>query len=180
MGWPTIFASKKIKQMNSKSRFSTFFFILFCALSCYSYGTAMMDYFLLYPSRFLVGEKEFIDYHKLLESAILPTSVFPFLLINVMNILLLWFKPFGVSKTLVWISLVCLVLDLISTVLFQAPWNMTLSSGKNVELMQKITDTNWVRVFLESTQAIVVVMMLYQRCSTVSGAISSTPVMPRA
>ncbi len=166
--------------MNPKSRFSTFFFILFCALSCYSYGTAMMDYFLLYPSRFLIGEKKFIDYHKLLESAIFPISVFPFLLINAMNILLLWFKPFGVSKTLMWISLVCLILDLISIVLFQAPWNMALSAGKNLELMQKITDTNWVRVFLESAQAIVVVRMLYQRCSTVSNAASSSPEIPRA
>jgi hypothetical protein len=140
----------------------------------------MMDYFLLYPSRFLVGEKEFIDYHKLLESAIFPVSVYPFLLINAMNILLLCFKPSGVSKTLVWISLACLILDLISTVLFQAPWNMELSSGKNVELMQKITDTNWVRVFLESTQAIVVVIMLYQRCSSVSNTVSSKFEMPRA
>ena len=166
--------------MNPRSRFSTFFFILFCALSCYSYGTAMMDYFLLYPSRFLIGDKEFIDYHNLLESAILPISVYPFLLIIFMNVIMLWFKPFGISKTLVWISLICLILDLTSTALFQAPWNMALSAGKNVALMQKISDTNWVRVFLETAQAIVVVIMLYQRCSSVSDTVSSTLEMPRA
>lgn len=166
--------------MNPRSRFSTCLFVLFCALSCYSYGTAMMDYFLLYPSRFLIGEEEFIDYHKLLESAILPISVFPFLLIIVMNFMVLWFKPFVISKRLLWISLICLILDLLSTALFQAPWNMALSTGKDVALMQKITDTNWVRVFLESAQAVVVVMMLYQRCSTVSDSVSSSPEMPRA
>ena len=166
--------------MNPTSRFSTFFFVLFCALSCYSYGTAMMDYFLVYPSRFLVGDEDFIEYHKLLESAILPISVYPFLLIIVMNFVVLWFKPFGISKTLVWISLICLVLDLISTALFQAPWNIALSAGKNVALMQKITDTNWVRIFLESTQAIIVVMMLYQRCTIISDNPSSAVEMPRA
>ena len=128
--------------------------------SFYSYGTAMMDYFLLYPSRFLVGEAEFVAYHRLLESAILPISVFPFLLITVLNILLIWLRPQQLSKNLIWVSLVCLILDLLSTAFFQAPWNLELSEGKNVILMQKITDTNWARVFLETAQVIVVFFML--------------------
>lgn len=64
--------------MLTKSNFSVVLFITFGTISFYSFGTAMMDYFLLYPSRFLVGEKEFIRFHELLESAILPISVFPF------------------------------------------------------------------------------------------------------
>ena len=74
--------------MNNKSRFSILLFITFGTLSFYSFGTAMMDYFMLYPSRFLVGEKEFVSYHKLLESAIFPISVFPFLFITIVNGLL--------------------------------------------------------------------------------------------
>ena len=140
----------------------------------------MMDYFLLYPSRFFVGEKEFVAYHTFLESAILPISVFPFLIITVLNILLVWFRPYWVSKTLIWISLVCLVLDVISTVVLQAPWNFELSAGKNEALMQKITDTNWVRVFLEVTQVIVVFIMLIRRYSNVPDIASLTDALPRA
>jgi hypothetical protein len=128
----------------------------------------MMDYFLLYPSRYLVGENDFVAYHKLLESAILPVSVFPFLLITLMNGLLICFRPPNVSKRLIWISLICLILDLVSTVLFQAPWNFELSEGKNVALMQKITDTNWVRVFLEIAQVIIVFVMISRSYHKVS------------
>ena len=120
----------------------------------------MMDYFLVYPSRYLIGIDEFISYHKLLESAILPVSVYPFLLITVFNILLIWFRPWHVPKNLMWASLLCLLLDFISTALFQPPWNIQLSEGKNVALMQKITDTNWIRVFLEIAQVIIVFFMV--------------------
>jgi hypothetical protein len=128
----------------------------------------MMDYFLVYPSRYLVGTNEFIVYHKLLESAILPVSVFPFLLIIVLNILLIWFRPHHVPKNLIWASLVCLLLDFISTALLQAPWNLQLSEGKDVELMQKISDTNWVRVFLEIAQVIIVFFMLLRSYSALA------------
>jgi hypothetical protein len=120
----------------------------------------MMDYFLLYPSRFLVGESDFIQYHKFLESAILPTSVFPFLIVIIINIAVFWFRPLHISKKLLWLSLSCLLLDLASTILFQAPWNFELSKGKDIDLMQKITDTNWLRVFLETTQVVLVFLML--------------------
>lgn len=142
---------------------SQLLFHFFCALSFYSYGTAMMDYFLLYPSRFLVGESEFVRYHALLEAAILPVSVFPFLLIILLNIVLLWFKPVWVSRDLLAMSLACLVLDLLSTVFFQAPWNFELGNGKDIALMQKITDTNWGRVFLESAQVVIVFMALNKK-----------------
>jgi hypothetical protein len=128
----------------------------------------MMDYFLVYPSRYLVGPNEFLAYHQLLESAIIPVSVFPFLLIIVFNILLIWFRPTHVQRNLIWASLVCLSLDFISTALFQAPWNLELSEGKNIALMQKISDTNWVRVFLEIGQVIIVFMMLLRSYSALA------------
>ena len=141
-------------------------FILFCLLSFYSFGTAMMDYFMLYPSRFLVGATEFVEYHKFLEAAILPISVFPFLLIIIMNIVLFWVRPLQVSRQLLWFSFACLIIDFASTVIIQAPWNFELSEGKNVVLMQKITDTNWLRVFFEASQVIIVFLLLKQMISS--------------
>lgn len=163
--------------MTNSNRFSLVLFISFCLFSFYSFGTAMMDYFLLYPSRFLIGESEFIAYHELLESAIIPISVLPFLVIIIMNILIFWFRPQEVSRNLLRISLICLLLDFLSTVLFQAPWNLSLSSGKNLEVMQKITDTNWARVFLETSQVVVVFLLLKQfvfRLSFMKGAASQS------
>lgn len=150
----------KINIMTTRYRYTLILFIIFCLSSFYSYGTAMMDYFLLYPSRFFVGENEFVQYHKSLEAAIWPISVIPFLLLIVMNMWLIWFSPKEVPRTLTWLSLTCLILDFLSTVLLQAPWNYELSGGKNIELMQKITDTNWLRVFLETSQVVIVFLML--------------------
>ncbi len=168
-------SSFALKKMNKNYSFSTFVFVVFGGLSFYSFGTAMMDYFLLYPSRFFVGEKEFVRYHKFLESAILPISVFPFLFIILLNMVLLRFTPDPVPKSLLWISLICLLLDLISTAFFQAPWNFELSAGKNIELMQKISDTNWGRVMLESTQAVLVWIMFYRICTPLHRSSSVIP-----
>lgn len=74
----------------------------------------------------------------------------------------------------------CLILDVISTVFFQAPWNLALGAGKDVELMQKITDTNWVRVFLESAQVVVVFIMMSKLYLKLSEPISSSATVTRA
>jgi hypothetical protein len=147
--------------MNRRQKFTIYLFITFVVISFYSFGTAMMDYFMVYPSRFLVGENEFIAYHQLLEKAIWPISVVPFLVIIILNFFMLKFRPQGVPSRLVFYSLTCLVLDFLSTVMLQAPWNYELLwQGKNVALMQKISDTNWLRVFLESLQVLFAFTML--------------------
>jgi hypothetical protein len=148
--------------MTTRQRYATTLFVFFCLLSAYSYGTAMMDYFLVYPSRFVVGAAEFGRYHELLEAAIIPISVVPFLVAILLNGIVLGMRPAGVSRALLAASLACLLLDLAATVLMQAPWNVELAKGKDVLLMQKISDTNWVRVALESAQAGLVLAMLRQ------------------
>src|SRR5687768_3209751 len=77
----------KISSM-CKSNAGKLNFHLFCALTFFSFGTAMMDYFLVYPSRAIVGDKEFIAYHTLLENAILPINVLPFFIITIQNVFL--------------------------------------------------------------------------------------------
>lgn len=135
-------------------------FHIFCALSFFSFGTAMMDYFLVYPSRAIVGDQEFVAYHALLEAAILPVSVVPFFIITIQNVFLLWSRPAHVKKGLVVVSLVCLLLDWASSVFVQIPMNLQLNEGKNMALIQDVIDTNWGRVFLESTQAFFVMIMM--------------------
>jgi hypothetical protein len=147
-----------VKDKNTTTRI--FSFSLFCVLSAYSYGTAMMDYFLVYPSRLIVGENEFVAYHALLENMIIPISVLPFLVITLLNFLLLWYRPAFVSGRLLWFSFVCLILDWLSSALLQIPMNLELNHGKNLKLIQHVMDTNWGRVILESAQFIIVLVML--------------------
>ncbi len=143
----------------------------FFAATFFSYGTAMMDYFLVYPTRLLVGADEFVAYHALLEARIIPISVVPFALLTVLNALLVRFRPVGVSKTLVWASLLCLIAGWASSAFVQIPANLQLSDGKNVALIQHVMDTNWGRVVLESAQALPAFVMLSRMarpCSCIS------------
>ena len=144
----------------SMSKVGKFNFHFFCALSFFSFGTAMMDYFLVYPSRGIVGDDEFVAYHALLEAAILPVSVLPFLIITVQNVFLFWSRPANVEKGLVVVSLCCLLLDWASSIFVQIPMNIQLNEGKDLALIQKVIDTNWERIFLESLQAISVFVMM--------------------
>ena len=133
---------------------------VFLALTFFSYGTAMMDYFLVYPSRLIVGEREFVAYHALLEARILPISVVPFALITLLNGLLCWWRPASVPKLYVWASLVCLLLDWLSSIFVQIPMNLQLNAGKDVALIEQVMATNWGRVVLESAQAAIALLML--------------------
>lgn len=142
------------------SKAGKFNFHLFCALSFFSFGTAMMDYFLVYPSRAVVGSEEFVAYHALLEAAILPVSVLPFFIITIQNVFLFWSRPANVGKGLVLVSLCCLLLDWASSIFVQIPMNLQLNEGKDLALIQKVMDTNWARIFLESLQAFVVLVMM--------------------
>jgi hypothetical protein len=135
-------------------------FHLFCALSFFSFGTAMMDYFLVYPSRVIVGDNEFVAYHALLESAIIPISVIPFFIITLQNVFLLWWRPGNVERSVAVASLACLLVDWASTILVQIPMNVELNSGKNLQLINAVMDTNWGRVFLESLQVVFVFIMM--------------------
>ena len=135
----------------------------FCAVTFYSYGTAIMDYFLVYPSRAIVGAGEFVAYHALLEDRILPISVLPFLLLTILNAVLLWQRPTGLPKRLVWLSLFCLLLDWASSVLIQIPMNLQLNEGKNLVLIQRVMDTNYGRIFLESAQAVLAFIILHKQ-----------------
>jgi hypothetical protein len=133
---------------------------LFIALTFFSYGTALMDYFLVYPSRAIVGANEFVAYHALLEDRILPISVAPFAVLTILNLWLLWRRPTDVPKIFVWLSLICLLLDWASSVLVQIPMNLQLNTGKDPVLIQRVMDTNYGRIFLESAQALIAFRLL--------------------
>lgn len=136
---------------------------VFCALTFFSYGTAMMDYFLVYPSRAIVGSDEFVAYHALLEDRIIPVSVVPFAVLTILNIALLWQRPTGVPKALVWASLLCLLLDWASSIFVQIPLNLQLNAGKDPALIQQVMDTNYGRIFLESAQAVLAFILLHKQ-----------------
>ncbi len=148
--------------MINHNRIAYWTITLFIGCTFYSYGTAMMDYFLVYPSRMLIGEEEFVAYHALLDERIMPISVYPFVMLTVLNIILFWFRPARIPKGLVLACLICLLLDWISTIFIQIPMNLQLNEGKDAAIITSIMETNWGRVVLESFQMLIALNMLWR------------------
>jgi hypothetical protein len=151
---------QQVLQLGPASRVYYICLACFISFTFFSYGTAMMDYFLVYPSRIIVGEQEFVAYHALLEERIIPISVIPFGLLTLLNMALLLFRMPRPVKHLVWASMVCLLADWLSTVFIQIPMNVELGKGKDLQLIRQVMDTNWVRVGLESAQATIALLIL--------------------
>ena len=145
-----------------KQHLQSLFLNLFVVTSFYCFGTSMMDYFLLYPTRGLVGEAEFAAYHQALEARIFPVLVYPFLLLTVLNILCVWYKPAAVPRKWILLSLALLVADWISTFAIQMPLNFQLSEGKNEAVLQQVMDSNRIRVALESAQVSLAFLLLWK------------------
>ena len=125
-----------------KAQISHWYMAGFITFTFFSYGTAMMDYFLFYPSRLIVGEKEFVTYHALLEERIIPISVVPFTVLTLLNITLLFFKLPHTINRLLWVSFICLLLDWLSSIFIQIPMNIQLGEARDPELIQSVMDKN--------------------------------------
>ncbi|MGF7215094.1 hypothetical protein GGR92_001234 [Spirosoma lacussanchae] len=136
----------------------------FCALAFYSYGTAMMDYFVAYPSRALMGVPNFVTYHALHEQRMIPEHIIPFLLLTILNGLIIWKRPAGISGWLLWVSLVCLLIDwlLMLFVPMSATLPSTLPEEQGHTLMRLVIDTNNGRILLESVHTVLAFIMLCQ------------------
>ena len=134
-------------------------FHLFCGLSFFSCGTAMMDYFCLSvtshrrgsgicPISFTIGSRDSsrecdaisTDHH---------SERFSFLVSSKIDI-----ACCGIA------SLVCLLLDWASSIFIQIPMNLELNHGKDIVLIEKVMSTNWGRIGLEITQVVLVFIMM--------------------
>ncbi len=112
-----------------------------------------------YPLFGRVGTERFAAYQAEQErrTAWVTTPLMP--LEGLTAILLLWWRPEGVSLALVWIGLILLAVIWLSTAFFQVPQHRRLEEGFAARAHRLLVASNWVRTAGWSARAALVLWM---------------------
>ena len=116
-------------------------------LSVWNAGIVWFTQIAVYPLWPLVGPLHFHDYHLAWWRGMWP-SFAPVVLMFFCSIALLWMRPAGVSRLLLWIGVLLQLAVHVLTAFFWAPIQaaMATSDGMSVVLYQQLMSTHWLRV----------------------------------
>lgn len=122
-------------------------FAIAFALVFYGNGAAFVESFVNYESWHLIGETEFITYHRFITTPVLMFLVAPALLGTLFTVLLLWFRPVAVPLWAVWLAIGLQAIVWVSTATVQVPIQLQLSeSGLSLPVIERLIETNfWLR-----------------------------------
>ncbi len=135
----------------SSSIFAVYlFFAIYCAGSM---TVLQMQHFALYPK---VGEENFITYIQANNRAAFIPAILPALLLLISTITLLFLRPSYMPKSDAIISLTLNIINIISTIIWQGRIHAKLEKvGFNEDLINQLTNTNWIRTIALLTQAFI-------------------------
>lgn len=122
-------------------------FIAAFVLVFYTTGAGFIESFVNYPSWPLIGDGEFLAYHRFISPRVLLFLVLPAVLGTVFTIAMLWSRPASVPAWAVWLSIALQAVVWISTATIQVPIQVELgSNGLSIELIERLVRTNlWLR-----------------------------------
>ncbi|QHT68778.1 hypothetical protein GXP67_20055 [Rhodocytophaga rosea] len=142
---------------------STWVVTAFFLFTIFSAGGATVESFVNYPTWLLIGPDEFKAYHQALGPRIIITMVLPFLLSNILNIILLWHRPQVIPRWTVWASLLLLLIIWISAITIQFPIQGQLgTSGFSKEAIERLIITDiWLRSIPGYIRLGIVVWMMH-------------------
>jgi hypothetical protein len=136
-------------------------FIITFALTFYTVGAGIIDNYVIYQTLPVVGENEFAAFRAVFTPRIVALLVVPLVLRSVFSVLLLWFRPAAIRAWHVWLFLFFQTVAWISTFAVQIPIQLELDKGKNPELIQKLTDTIWLRTSMTVAGAAIMLWMMF-------------------
>jgi hypothetical protein len=131
----------------SKDFHNRWVFVIAFALVFYVNGAGFIESFVNYPSWPLVGQADFVTYHRFISPRILAFLVAPALLCTVFTILMLWARPATIPRWTVWAAIALHAVVWISTATIQVPIQIQLSEhGISPGLVERLIGTNfWLR-----------------------------------
>ena len=126
---------------------SRWVFVIAFALVFYANGAGFIESFVNYPSWPLIGQAEFVTYHRFISPKVLAFLVAPVLLAAVFTILMLWARPATIPFWAVWAAIALQAVAWISTATIQVPIQLQLSEhGISPGLIERLIETNfWLR-----------------------------------
>jgi hypothetical protein len=128
-------------------KFSGWLFLITFALMFYGVGASFVESFVNYPTWRLIGAGEFRAYHQALGPLIIGFMVVPMVIATMLTAALLWFRPAGVPRWALWLSVGLQMCIWVSTAAVQIPIQFQLGSGGlSLPLIDQLIFTNlWFR-----------------------------------
>src|SRR6266446_7032984 len=116
-------------------------------LSVWNAGIVWFTQIAVYPLWPLVGARQFHDYHLTWWHDMWPSFV-PVVLMLLCSLALVWVRPEGISRTLLWIGVLLQVGVHGLTALFWAPIQATMATPEGISLLKydQLMSTHWLRV----------------------------------
>ena len=116
-------------------------------LSVWNAGIVWFTQIAVYPLWPLVDANHFHDYHFTWWHSMWP-SFAPVILMFLCSIALLWNRPFGVPKTLLWLGIALQITVHTLTAFFWAPIQATMATpaGMSMVKYQQLMGSHWLRV----------------------------------
>lgn len=121
-------------------------FVLAFALTFYVLGATFVEGFVNYRTWHLIGADEFKPYHRAIRPGVMAFVVFPFVLAVVLTAMLLWWLPFSIPRSGVWLSLTLDFFAAAVSVAFQIPIQFHFDrNGMSLPLLRRLNSIEWLR-----------------------------------
>lgn len=130
--------------MGNRNRISTVVFSVYILISFYVFGGGIVNSLVAYRTWRWVGEAEFPKFHQVDSDFIIPVFVIFFFLSFIPQLLLLWFRPSIIPKSLVYLALFFNLIVLVSTVTIQIPIQTELNKRFSLELIERLISTDMI------------------------------------
>lgn len=128
--------------MTGKSKISTIVFSLYILLAFYVFGGGIVNALVSYRTWRQVGPNEFPAFHQVDSKFIIPLFVIFFFLSFVPQILLFWFRPVVIPRSVVLLALSLNLVVLVSTITIQIPIQVQLDKKFSMELIDRLIYTD--------------------------------------
>ena len=140
---------------------SHLFLLLWTGLACWVLGQIWLVQIVVYPLFGLVGEAEYVRYHRFYTRRIRLPVILPGFACFLLPIALIFYAPPSVPAALLWTNLAAGIVGLLVTVLLEIPRHGRLEkAGKNATTIAELIRYNWPRTLSISVQAVVAILML--------------------
>ena len=134
-------------------------FLMHLASTLFMAGLIWFVQVVHYPLYSQVGTSDFANYEQMHKTVITWVVAPPMLMELATAVLLLWFRPVGLTALPCVIGLSLVGVNLLSTMFLQVPCHEILTQAFDPAVHQKLVLTNWIRTAAWSLRGILVLWM---------------------
>ena len=134
-------------------------FLMHLASTLFMAGLIWFVQVVHYPLYSQVGTSDFANYEQMHKTVITWVVAPPMLMELATAVLLLWFRPVGLTALPCVLGLSLVGVNLLSTLFLQVPCHEILTQAFDPAVHQKLVSTNWIRTAAWSLRGILVLWM---------------------